>query len=90
MNQPLANYCQLDNLPPEKKKKMKRQKLSSLNNGYHRVWPKDFQRMVMEAKTVGALLKAYEKAGSCFGIHSDMPEEAWAKIRAAQKCKEPV
>ena len=90
MNQPLATYCDVPNLAPTKKKGMKRTKLSSLNHGYKRTWPPQFQKLIMDAKTVGDIVKAYQKAGSCYGIHSDMPEEAFAKIQKALKCKEQV
>ena len=81
----LQNYCELSNVPPEKKKKMKRVKLSSLNKGYHRTWTPDFQKMILDAKGPLDILNAYQKAGSCYGIHSDIPEEAFNKIEQAKK-----
>jgi hypothetical protein len=46
--------------------------------------------MLMKAKTIGDIIKAYRKAGATYGIHSDMSPELHAILDKAEKCKEPV
>jgi hypothetical protein len=65
----------------------KRQKLSP---GTKRTYTPAFQEMLMKAKTIGDIIKAYRKAGATYGIHSDMSPELHAILDKAEKCKEPV
>ena len=65
----------------------KRQKL---NPGTRRTYTPAFQEMLLNAKTVGDVVKAYRKASATYGLHSDMPSELHAMLDRAVKCKEPV
>lgn len=66
---------------------MKRQRLQDLQPGKKRTYIPKFQEMVAEADTVGDVVKALKKAGSTYGIHSDMPPELYRKIELAMNCK---
>ena len=66
---------------------MKRQRLQDLQPGKKRTYTPHFREMISKAETVGDVVKALKKAGSTYGIHSDMPPELYRKIEAAMNCK---
>lgn len=66
---------------------MKRQRLQDLQPGKKRTYTPHFQEMIGNAVTVGDVVKALKKAGSTYGIHSDMPPELYRKIELAMNCK---
>lgn len=80
---PEGTSCEI-NRPVTNKKRTK------LNPGTKRTYTPGFQDMLMKAKTVGDVIKAYRKAGATYGIHSDLPAELFALLDRAEKCKEPV
>lgn len=79
MNYHLQNYCEVR--PLQRKK---------YNPGTKRMYTNEFHEAIAKAKTVGDIIKAYRKAASTYGIHSDMSEDLHEKIAKAIKCKEPV
>ena len=80
MTELIANYCELS------RPIMKREPLvhPTLGNDYHRTYPSDFKRMIMNSKEPKDVLTAYKALASSIGAHSDLPEEGWEKIRAAE------
>lgn len=67
-----------------------KQKRTKLNPGTKRTYTPAFQEMLLNAKTVGDVVKAYRKASATYGLHSDMPAELHAMLDRAVKCREPV
>ena len=66
---------------------MKRQRLQDLQPGKKRTYTPHFREMIEKAETVGDVVKALKKAGSTYGLFSDMPPELYQKIESAKKCK---
>jgi len=53
---------------------------------YHRTWFNDFRRLIIEAETVGDIVKAQKLIGSSQGFYSDFTPEMHAKIKRAEEC----
>lgn len=80
----LQNYCELSNVPPDKKR-MKRQKVKHPTiKDYHRLWPAQYKAEGLKSKDVPALIDLMAKALSSMGYHSDCPE-LLEKIQQAMK-----